>query len=509
MEHSFQGLLVAAFESRQGDEIAALVAQSGGQGLAVPFEDDACLLDAARQIIDGKVEIALFTSAEQVRQLFRVAERQHESDTLRRAFRRVVIGSIGSSCTEALREAGLSADCEPDRSDMAALVRDLARHGPKLLQRKRRAHDAGIDTTTYRRTDVVWPPEEKAAEAELLESSAFMKACRRAPTDYTPIWIMRQAGRFMREYREFRARIPFLELCKTPAYAAETTLMAVDRLGVDAAIIFSDILLLLEPMGVGLEFTEGRGPTIHNPVREARDVDRLAGIDVPDSLSFVFEAIRMTRAALDPRVPLIGFAGAPFTLAAYLIEGKGSRDYTHTKSFMYRDPGAWHAMMVRIVQALIAYLNGQIAAGAQALQLFDSWVGCLSAQDYETFVFPHSKAVLDGIEPGPPVIHFGTGTAPLLEQMRDAGGDVIALDWRVNLADAWKRLGPDVAVQGNLDPAILLASASTIRKRAREIIDQAGGRPGHIFNLGHGVLPNTPHDNVVALVDAVHEMTST
>ena len=490
------------------------LAEAGGTVHSIPVyawvlpEDLGPLKDAIEKLIAGRVDVALFTSAQQVRHLFRVAEMQQQADGLRQAFKRVAVGSIGPVCSEAIREAGLSVDHEPDRSHMTALVRDLARHAPKLVKRKRLAHDAGVDTATYRRIDTIWPPEEKAAESQRLENSPFMKACRRIPAQHTPIWIMRQAGRFMREYREFRARVSFLELCKTPEYAAEVTLMAVDRLGVDAAIIFSDILLLLEPMGAGLEYTEGRGPRIHNPVRAAGDIDELREVDSNASLGFVFEAIRMTRAALDPHVPLIGFAGAPFTLASYLIEGGGSRDYVHAKTLMYRDAGAWRAMMEKISRALIDYLNLQIAAGAQVVQLFDSWVGCLSVQDYEEFVLPHSKAVLDGITPGVPVIHFGTGTLHLLERLRQAGGDVIGLDWRVGLDEGWQRVGHDVAVQGNLDPVVLFASPSFIRQRAKEIVDQAGGRPGHIFNLGHGVLPNTPHDNVVALIDAVHELTA-
>jgi uroporphyrinogen decarboxylase len=488
--------------------------QAGGTVHAIPVyawtlpDDLGPLKDAIAQVIAGGIDVALFTTGQQVRHVFQVAEADGHADALREAFKRVVVGSIGPVCSEALRDAGVFADHEPDRPHMPLLVRDLARHGRMLLERKRLACEAGVDTNKYRRIEMVWPTEQKAAEPALLNNSPFMKACRRELAEYTPIWIMRQAGRFMREYREFRAKVSFLELCKTPEYAAEVTLMAVDRLGVDAAIIFSDILLILEPMGVGLEYTEGKGPQIHDPIRESADVDRLREVNPNESLAFVFEALRMTRAALNPRIPLIGFAGAPFTLAAYLIEGEGSRDYLRAKSLMYRDAGAWHAIMERITDALIKHLNGQIAAGAQVVQLFDSWVGCLSVRDYEEFVFPYSKAVLESITPGTPVIHFGTGTGHLLERIREAGGDVIGLDWRVNLGDAWRRVGHDVAVQGNLDPAVLLASTAMAEKRAREIIDQAGGRPGHIFNLGHGVLPNTPHDNVVALVDAVHEMTS-
>jgi uroporphyrinogen decarboxylase len=312
----------------------------------------------------------------------------------------------------------------------------------------------------------------------------------------------------MPEYRDVRARTSFLELCKTPSLATEVTVTAAERLGVDAAIIFADILLILEPMGIELEFAEGEGPVIHNPVRTGLDVDRLREVGDVQSLGFVFEAVRLTRRALKPNIPLIGFSGAPFTLASYIIEGGGSKNYVNTKSLMYDDSGAWHAMMSLIARALIKYLNAQIEAGAQAVQLFDSWVGCLSPDDYRQFVLPHTREVIQGIQSGVPVIHFGTGTGSLLELMRAAGGNVIGLDWRVQLDHGWNRIGVDMAVMGNLDPVALFASPNMIRSKAKQILDQAAGRPGHIFNLGHGILPDTPVENVIALVDMVHEMSA-
>jgi uroporphyrinogen decarboxylase len=333
-----------------------------------------------------------------------------------------------------------------------------------------------------------------------------MRACRRESVPYTPIWLMRQAGRYMREYREVRAKTTFLELCKTPSLAAEVTVTAVERLGVDAAIIFADILLILEPMGVELEFAEGEGPVIHNPVRSSSDIDRLRELEDENELNFVYEAIRQTRRALKPDIPLIGFCGAPFTLASYLIEGGGSKNYIQTKRLMYDDAGAWHAMMSLISRALVKYLNAQSAAGAQAVQLFDSWVGCLSPDDYREFVLPHTRSVIRNVTQGVPVIHFGTGTATLLELMREAGGDVIGLDWRVPLDEGWQRLGPGVAVMGNLDPVALFANQEILRAQTRRILDQADKRSGHIFNLGHGILPETPVENVIALVEMVHEM---
>ena len=347
---------------------------------------------------------------------------------------------------------------------------------------------------------------EKITEA--LWNSPFMRACRREPVPFTPIWLMRQAGRYMQEYRDVRARVGFLELCKTPALAAEVTVTAAERLGVDAAIIFADILLPLEPMGLLLEFTKGDGPVIHNPVRSARDVDRLIEIEEVDALEFVLEAIRQTRRALRNDLPLIGFAGAPFTLASYIVEGGSSKNYVHTKSLMYNDSGAWHSMMSLISRALVKYLNAQVNAGAQALQLFDSWVGCLSPEDYRQYVLPHTRSVIAGISSGVPVIHFGTGTGELLQLISEAGGSVIGVDWRVPLGEGWQRVGHDKAVMGNLDPVALFANQEHLRSQARGILEQAGGRPGHIFNLGHGILPETPVHNVIALVEMVHEMSA-
>jgi uroporphyrinogen decarboxylase len=334
----------------------------------------------------------------------------------------------------------------------------------------------------------------------------FLAACRREPTSYTPIWLMRQAGRYMEEYRRLRAQYDFLELCKRPDLAAEITVAPVERLGVDAAILFADILLILEPLGVGLEYSKGDGPVIHRPVRGAQEIDALKSFDPAQELSFVYDAVKKTRAALNDKVPLIGFAGAPFTLASYLIEGGGSRNYAHTKKLFYAAPDAWRRLMEQLARLVGAYLNCQIAAGAQAVQIFDSWAGCLAPADYERFAMPYTKAVIDAVTPGVPVINFSTGTAGALKQVRAAGGDVIGLDWRVNLDDGWAAVGYDVAVQGNLDPVALFAAPKEIKARAAEILRRAAGRPGHVFNLGHGVLPETPVDHVVALVDSVHEL---
>jgi len=334
----------------------------------------------------------------------------------------------------------------------------------------------------------------------------FLRACRREPTDCVPVWFMRQAGRYMEEYRAIRAKHSILEVCKTPELAAQVTLQPVDRFPLDAAIIFADILLPLEPMGVRLEFVADEGPVIHNPVRNRADVDALKVVDA-GPLRFVCEAIRLARRALEGRVPLIGFAGAPFTLASYLIEGGSSRHYLETKRMMYHAPDAWHRLMDKLARVVTGYLKAQIEAGAQAVQLFDSWVGCLAPEDYREYVLPHVKVIFDVLQgTDAPRIHFGTGTATLLELMKEAGGTVIGVDWRVPMDEARRRLGPDVAVQGNLDPVVLFAPVHEIERRVERILRQAGPAPGFIFNLGHGILPNTPVENVQAAVDLVHKL---
>lgn len=339
-----------------------------------------------------------------------------------------------------------------------------------------------------------------------LWNSPFMKACRLEPAPVTPIWLMRQAGRYMAEYRSVRSKVSFLELCKSTELATEVTVTAAEVLGVDAAILFADILLILEPLGFELEFAKGEGPVIHNPIRTAADVDRVRPMEDPSPLNYVYDAVRSIRSALRPSLPLIGFAGAPFTLACYAIEGGGSRHYAKAKAFMYNDPGAWNALMEILTDSTVRYLNAQIEAGAQVVQIFDSWVGALGPDVYRRFVQPHMKRLFDQIDPQTPTLHFGTGTGSLLELQRDAGGSIIGLDWRTELDQGWERLGDGVGVQGNLDPIALFAPLPEIKLQTRRILDQAAGRPGHIFNLGHGILPHTPVDHVKALVDMVHEI---
>jgi len=335
----------------------------------------------------------------------------------------------------------------------------------------------------------------------------FLRACRREPVDATPVWLMRQAGRYMKEYRDIRAKYDFLTMCKKPEVAAEITLQPIDKLGVDAAILFADILLPLEGMGIELEFAKGEGPVIHNPVRSKADVDNIRVVEAEEATSYVAEAIKILRRELENRVPLIGFSGAPFTLASYIVEGAGSRDYRHTKAMMYAAPEAWHALMEKLAEIVTRYLQMQIDAGAQAIQMFDSWVGALNPNDYEKFVMPYSKKVMDNLAgAGVPRIHFANNASTLLELVSKAGGDVIGVDWRINLDEAWRRIGDDKAIQGNLDPITLFGPVEYIEERAKDILDRAGGRPGHIFNLGHGIHKETPVEHAQALVEAVHRL---
>ncbi|HXE81777.1 MAG TPA: uroporphyrinogen decarboxylase [Gemmatimonadales bacterium] len=316
---------------------------------------------------------------------------------------------------------------------------------------------------------------------------------------------MRQAGRYMPQYRKLRKRHSILELCHRPELSAEVTLQPVEHLGVDAAIIFADILLPFEPLRLGLRFEEGEGPKIDRPIRDATDVERLPEFNIDAELGYVCDAIRLARRALPAEVPLIGFAGAPFTLASYAIEGGASRTFTKTKQLMYQAPDTWHLLMKKLADMVGAYLAAQARAGAQALQLFDSWVGCLSPDDYRTYVAPHSRRALSlAGAASVPLIHFGTGTATFLEDFAGAGGDVISIDWRIPIDAAWARIGAR-AIQGNLEPVALLAPEAERNRQVRDILKRAGGRPGHIFNLGHGVLPETDVAAVRAVVDLVHD----
>lgn len=480
--------LVAGLEARGAQVVSLHVYQWD-----LP-EDVEPLRENVKRLAAGDADVVMFTSAQQVRHVLQVAEELELIGPLRDALRRTVVASVGPTTSETLRDNELPVDFEPSRPKLGPLVAEAAEQCERILARKqyvRQTLDA-MDPKLFA-TDAPW------------YNSPFMKACRGEPTDVTPIWLMRQAGRYMQEYRDVRSKVSFLELCKNPQLCSEVMVTAVERLGVDAAIIFSDLLPILQPMGLDLEYAVGDGPVIHNPVRSSSDVDRVTELDSTDSLDFVMQTVSQTRADLPDHLPVIGFAGSPFTLASYMIEGGASRNYLHTKTLMYRDPGAWKELMERIARSVTIYLNAQIAAGAQCVQLFDSWVGCLGPADYRTFVLPYLKQIIGQLVPNVPVISFATGNPSLLPLLAEAGPSVVGLDWRVDFAQGWETVGFERPVQGNLDPCVLLAGRDEVRRRASQLLQAAEGRPGHIFNLGHGILKETPVDNVIALVDWVHE----
>jgi uroporphyrinogen decarboxylase len=342
------------------------------------------------------------------------------------------------------------------------------------------------------------------------QADRFLRACRRETVDATPVWLMRQAGRYMEEYRALRNQYSILEIIKTPDLATQVTLQPIKAFNVDAAIIFADILPILEGMGLHLEFVKGDGPVIHNPLRTAADIEALTTPPAEEALYFTLQAIKQVKAELAGKVPLIGFSGAPFTLASYAIEGETSRNYITTKSLMYEKPKAWHMLMDKLAASVGNYLRAQAEAGADALQLFDSWVGALSPADYREFVLPYVRRTIEiaKSQHDTPLIHFSTGTAGMLPLLKEAGGDVIGVDWRIDLAEASAQLGPDVAIQGNLDPVVLFAPIPELKRQTARILDSIKGRQGHIFNLGHGILQHTPVEHVAVLVDFVHEYTT-
>jgi len=333
----------------------------------------------------------------------------------------------------------------------------------------------------------------------------FLKACRGEEVNYTPVWLMRQAGRYLPEYQAIRSNVDFLTLCKNPQLAAEVTLQPVDILGVDAAILFSDILIPLEPMGMRLEFSDREGPVLSEPIRSKTAVEKLIIPDVEGDLPFILDTIRILRKALEQKVPLIGFAGAPFTLATYMIEGGTSKNFLHTKKMMFQNGQVFHYLMEKITDMLISYLSSQVKAGAQAVQIFDSWAGVLTPTDYKKFAFPYAKKVISEIKKEQvPVIYFVNDCAGILKEVKHAGADVVSVDWRVDLSDAIKRLGKKVTVQGNLDPCALFLPKDKLEERVKDILWKGETARGHIVNLGHGVLPQTPVENVIAMVEAVH-----
>lgn len=350
------------------------------------------------------------------------------------------------------------------------------------------------------------PAGPERTQPSMAYNDLFLRACRREPTERTPVWMMRQAGRYMQEYREIRAKHGFLEMCRTPELAVQVSMQPVDLVGVDAAILFSDILISFPGMGLDLEFAKGEGPVIHNPVRSAADVRRLGVADPVEATGFVMDTIRILRSELRDRVPLIGFAGAPFTLASYAIEGGGTRDYEYTKALMWSDPATWDELLTKIGDTVIAYLSAQIDAGAQAVQVFDSWVGYVAPRDYERSVLPHTKRVIDEVsKKGVPVIHFPNGAASMLKLAQQAGGDVLGIDWRLDMREAVRRIDGRFAIQGNIDPVALFAPEEELERMIVEILEAVGTRPGHVFNLGHGIHKTSDPEKARVLVRLVHE----
>lgn len=463
-------------------------------------EDTKPLEENIQAIVRGERDCLLFTSAHQAVNMLRIAKQMDCESALRSALKNMVVASIGPTTSEMLNHLELPIDLEPEHSKMGHLVQASADKSNRILKAKR----FHINSVGAVRSADDKAPQDSMAKS--LEDSCFLKACYRQPSDVTPVWLMRQAGRYMAEYRAVREKVSFLELCKNPNLCAEVMVTAVEKLGVDAAIIFSDILPILEPMGFHLEFTAGDGPAIHNPIRSPKDIDRVKTLTSIEALQFVPDTVRATRASLPAKIPVIGFSGSPFTLASYMIEGGGSRNFIHTKTLMYSDPVAWKELMNKLVDSIALYLNSQIEAGAQCVQLFDSWAGCLSPNEYRTRILPHMHQLLDSIVPGVPVINFATGNPMLTSLLRGDQRTVVGLDWRVPLDVGWDMAGSDRAVQGNLDPIVLFSDLNTIRDSVHYILTQAAGKPGHIFNLGHGILPGTPVDNVIALVDMVHEL---
>ena len=477
---------VAALKKRQ-----ASVVQIPVYRWALP-ENRGPLEEAIRKIIREEFQAVVLTSAIQIRHVLKAAAEMGLENEFREKFSKLVIASIGPSTSEALQEAGFSSSFEPSHPKMGTLAKEFAEQAARIFS----------------------PP--KAAAARSADSpknisrhdSLFLRACRGEKTERTPVWLMRQAGRYQKSYRDIRGKFSFLELCKNKEAVAQVTINAVEELGVDAAIIFSDILVILEPMGFGLDYVAGDGPVISADIQGLSSIQKIPDFEPEEKLAYVMDGIHLTRANLNSEIPLIGFSGAPFTLASYLLEGGASKNFIHTKTLMYSDEKAWHALLEKISLLTAKYLQAQIRAGVDAVQIFDSWAGILNAEDYQQYVLPHSRALIEAVKGQVPVIHFGTGTAPFLDIFSSAGSDVVGIDAHISLEEGWKKAGLKKAVQGNLDPVLLFSSKEKIRAETQKILKQAHGRPGHIFNLGHGVLPGTPEENVKYLVECVREISS-
>ena len=458
------GRTVVVIDGEGATPAADAVRACGGEAKTVPGEV------AARLILSGDAPVVVFSDSGQAAAVFDAAAMDGRRTEMRRHLSAGMVIALGEGTGDSLRHLEITPALEGP-GDLASV-----------------APGRGPVAGSY-------------------DDTPFMRACRGQDVPYTPLWLMRQAGRYMEEYRRIRAQCSMLELCRSAQRVSEVTVHAAETLNVDAAIIFADLLLIVEPLGLKLDYLKGAGPAITPAVRDGAAVDALREVEDGD-LSYVWDAVRQTRTDLAERIPLIGFAGAPFTVAAYLVEGGSSRNFLHTKQLMYGDEGAWNALMEKVVRGSVNYLIGQVEAGAQVLQLFDSWVGSLSPADYRRYVLPHTASLLSQMPAGVPVIHFGTGTGDLLPDMRRAGGTVLGADWRVDLDVAWERIGHDIPIMGNLDPLTLFGSRDVLEREVRRILEQAGNRNGHIFNLGHGILPGTPVDIVRFLVDLVHEVSA-
>ena len=499
-------LNVALEQSSHVHSITAGLEARGASVFRVPVfamevpENTNAVKDVFERIDANEFDSILFADARAAAEFCFLASKFGRARLTSHLLDRHVVLSSGSDPAELLSDHSVPVDFQTEAKALQSTIDEVERKLAEVRQIFQQKHIIKVNmsgpATSSNDTNAPW------------YDSPFMKACRGEPTDVTPIWMMRQAGRYMSEYRAVRDKISFLDLCANPQLCSEVMCTAVQKLGVDAAIIFSDLLPILVPMGCDLEFVKGDGPVIHNPVRTAADVDRIKPLESNDELQFVMDTVTQTRNDLPADMPLIGFAGAPFTLASYMIEGGASRNYANTKALMYSDRGAWNQLMEHLSTSISIYLNGQVAAGAQCLQLFDSWAGALSFEDYRQFVHPYVQQIIASIPRGVPVINFATGNPALLPLLADTRASVVGIDWRVRLDDAWQTVGYDMSVQGNLDQTVLLTNPDEIRKQAKFVLDQAAGRPGHIFNLGHGILPQTPVDNAIALVDIVHELSS-
>lgn len=456
------------------------------------------LEEAVLRVASGEADAAVFTTSIQIAHALEVAGRMGEAERFRRGLESMVVASVGPDCSEALRTSGVRVDLQPDSPKMGPLVALLAERGRSVLEAKRRGERA-VEAR---------PAGPLPAGTDPLRECLFLRACRRESVERTPVWLMRQAGRYMKEYRDIRDKTPFLDLCRDAELAARVTVEAQQKIGADAAIIFSDILVVVPGWGLELSYQKGDGPRIGRPIARAADLARLRDFDPADELGYVMDAIRLTRARLAADVPLIGFAGAPFTVASYLIEGGSSRAFDKTKAFARNEPGAWRELLEKIARTTGRYLSLQIASGAQAVQLFDSWAGALTEDEYRRWALPYSRQVFDAVKGLAPAIHFGTGTGPFLEAFAEAGGEVVGVDHRVGLTEAWRRIGPGRAIQGNLDPELLRGPMDRVRAEAGRVLSEAAGRPGHIFNLGHGVLPDTPVENVIELIRFVKTLSA-